>query len=331
MKKKHTIIFALLFINNFIFAQENCILTGTVFDNDNEAISFATIIISQNGEVITGSHTDIDGKYKIPLRDGLYIVEISYIGYAKEKTEIEINANETYTYDFHLITEEEQYDFVAAYDTIKINAFEVNNIDEKLKIAIDNHIKTSKRKMIFPNKRRNFINVYISDRDYSEYELKHMDINDVRSKHKQFKDNKFFDGYYISISFFRKNSTKTGLRNCTKLFYYKHNNWDIFFGTEIDDLEFPFVVGIKNFEYIIKYKDIEPNKNGKYRWTHKKVQNFFAYGGCGHDKHYENYYTNYYIADSGITYRIIKNKYLSTKQSLNNSNTSKTKNPTIQP
>ena len=273
-------------------------MTGYVFDNfTKDAISLAKITVSQNGEIITDVFADFEGKYKIPLQEGVYIVHASQVGLVSKKIKIEIKSNETYTLNFLL--SEARYDFATAYDTIKVNAFEVKEIDEKLKVAIDNHIKMAKRRFIFPNKKRNIIVVGIADRHYDYYDLEHIDINDVKLKHQQFKECQFGEGYNVYISFLRRDNRGSGL--CyRKLFYYKYNKWDIFIGTQIDELEFPFVDGLKNFELQIKYKDIESNINGRYGWNHKKVQRYFYYDGRFPDKRHENYYTNYYITDHDV-------------------------------
>ena len=57
-------------------------LQGTVTDEAGEPIIFGTIRLIQGGELITGSQTDFDGKYKIvPLEPGIYDVQFDYIGY----------------------------------------------------------------------------------------------------------------------------------------------------------------------------------------------------------------------------------------------------------
>ncbi|MBO7133166.1 MAG: carboxypeptidase-like regulatory domain-containing protein [Bacteroidales bacterium] len=289
-----------------VVGQETGLLTGSVFDNfTKDAISLAKITVSQNGEIITDVFADFDGKYKIPLQEGVYIVHASQVGLVSKKIKIEIKSNETYTLNFLL--SEARYDFATAYDTIKVNAFKVKEIDEKLKVAIDNHIKMAKRKFIFPNKKRNIIVVGIADRDYDYYDLEHIDINDVKLKHKQFKESQFGEGFNVYINFLRRNNIRSEL--CyKKLFYYKYNDWDIFLGTQIDELEFPFVNGLKNFEFQIKYKDIESNINGRYGWNHKKVQKYFYYDGRFPDKRHENYHTNYYIAEPEVESITIKRK-----------------------
>lgn len=297
MRKRYIIIFILLFFSQNSFSQEEGLLTGTVVF-DNNVVPFANVIISQDGEVITGTCTDSYGRYKISLLEGIYSVEVSSIESASEKIKIEIKADETNTLDFQLV--EKRYDIVTVYDTIKVNAFEVKEIDEKLKVAIDNHIKMSKRKFIFPNKKRNIIVVGLCDRHYDYYDLEHIDINDVKLKHKQFKESQFGVGYNVYINFLRRNNRSKiiGLSNSKKRFYYKYNDWDIFLETKIDDLEFPFVDGMKNFEFQVKYKDIVYSITGKHKDNFNKTTKFYVKKSS--NKRYESYYTSYYISEREV-------------------------------
>ena len=304
MKKRHLIILILLFFSQSSFSQGKGLLTGTVFDND--VVPFANVIISQDGEVITGTCTDSYGRYEISLQEGIYSVEASVIMAASEKTKIEIKANETKTLDFQLI--EKRYDIVTAIDTINVNTFKVKEIDKKLKVAIDNHIKMAKRKFIFPNKKRNIIVVGIADRDYDYYDLEHIDINDVKLKHKQFKESQFGEGFNVFIYFLRRNDIGSEL--CyKKLFYYKYNDWDIFLGTQIEDLEFPFVDSLKNFEFHEKYKDIVYSITGKHKDNYKKTSKILVNRSSYKSyKRIKKYHTNYYISEREVESVTIKRK-----------------------
>ena len=57
-------------------------LSGRVLDIDGAEISFANIILRQNGHIITGGTSDADGSFTIkPISIGYYDVEVSNIGY----------------------------------------------------------------------------------------------------------------------------------------------------------------------------------------------------------------------------------------------------------
>ena len=58
-------------------------LKGKVTDKETEEpIPFANIVVYKDGEMITGSTTDFDGRYTIkPIKSGYYDVRVAYIGY----------------------------------------------------------------------------------------------------------------------------------------------------------------------------------------------------------------------------------------------------------
>jgi hypothetical protein len=86
-------------------------LRGTVSDAaTGEAIPFANIVlINEAGEVITGSTSDIDGRYSInPINPGMYSAEASFTGYATVKVVDILVAPNSPTYqDFKLREESE--------------------------------------------------------------------------------------------------------------------------------------------------------------------------------------------------------------------------------
>ncbi|HFC00882.1 MAG TPA: carboxypeptidase-like regulatory domain-containing protein [Phaeodactylibacter sp.] len=81
--------FVFLFGKNgtVIFAQTQATLVGKVTDqNTTEELIGSNIIITQNGHFIKGLTTDIDGNYKTKIVPGTYDLEVSYTGYATQKT-----------------------------------------------------------------------------------------------------------------------------------------------------------------------------------------------------------------------------------------------------
>ncbi len=62
-------------------------IKGTVYDGDEgEVVPFANVSLMQNGNVILGTITDLDGKYLLkPVPAGQYDLEVSYIGYQSKK------------------------------------------------------------------------------------------------------------------------------------------------------------------------------------------------------------------------------------------------------
>ncbi len=74
-----------LVLNHLHTISAQTILKGLVMDaKTDEPVLFATIAVYQHNELITGTETDLDGKYIIKnLDSGIYDVEISYVGYHK--------------------------------------------------------------------------------------------------------------------------------------------------------------------------------------------------------------------------------------------------------
>lgn len=63
-------------------AQKNGTLSGKVTDKNNAPISYANIILKEDGKIVTGGITDDNGTYEIKnLELKNYNVEIQFIGY----------------------------------------------------------------------------------------------------------------------------------------------------------------------------------------------------------------------------------------------------------
>ncbi len=80
-------------------------LAGRVIDaNTKEMIPFAAIQISQNGERISATTSDLDGLYNVkPIRTGYYDIEVSYVGYNNFKMNgVYIAPDKTTTNDIYL-------------------------------------------------------------------------------------------------------------------------------------------------------------------------------------------------------------------------------------
>lgn len=75
-------------------------LSGKLLDKEtNEYIPFANIVVSQNGNFVSGGVTDFNGDFNIkPLSPGSYDVEISSLGYEKRKYERIVIKSGTTTY-----------------------------------------------------------------------------------------------------------------------------------------------------------------------------------------------------------------------------------------
>jgi len=200
-----------------------------------------------------------------------------------------------------------RFNIVTIHDTIIVNAIELNEIDEKFKIAIDNHIKKSRKKLFFPSKKKSIILVNLSDRYYYYYE--DFEVEDMPLKHRKFEENIFGDGYNVRINFIGKNNEPIReLNHYRKHFHYKHKKWNVFFVTQIENLEFPFTDNTKKHEFHTHYKKVVYSKNGKYSVEDIMLNNYWdkdiSY------KNHEAFETNYFISDFEVIFKIDKSKSL---------------------
>lgn len=62
-------------------------LKGTVTDGDlGDPLPFASVVVFLNGNQVSGTNTDFDGKFTIkPIAPGTYDVLISFVGYQPKK------------------------------------------------------------------------------------------------------------------------------------------------------------------------------------------------------------------------------------------------------
>ena len=82
MKKLHSLSLFLILISAKLIAQTGEI-TGRVTDKDSkEGVSFATVVLLQNGAEKGGAITDFDGYYSIkPVDPGTYDIRVTSVGY----------------------------------------------------------------------------------------------------------------------------------------------------------------------------------------------------------------------------------------------------------
>jgi len=66
-----------------LFAQT--VLTGRVLDENKEALIGASVKVYKGKDLIRGSITDYDGKFRIALDPGTYELEVTYAGYTNQK------------------------------------------------------------------------------------------------------------------------------------------------------------------------------------------------------------------------------------------------------
>jgi len=67
-------------------------ISGTVLSDENEALPFANAVLKETNN---GATTDKKGKFRISSRTGIYILEVSFIGYEKSIMNVKIEENKT--------------------------------------------------------------------------------------------------------------------------------------------------------------------------------------------------------------------------------------------
>ncbi len=79
-------------------------LRGAITDEKTgEGIAFANVVAKQNDQIMGGARTDFDGNYQIKgLQVGRYVVEVSYVGYATVRTEINVKPSDYTVYNEQL-------------------------------------------------------------------------------------------------------------------------------------------------------------------------------------------------------------------------------------
>ena len=77
------LLFSLVLISFFSFAQNKATVSGRVFDeNTNQPLPFATVTINSGNKIITGSISGEDGRFVISgIAKGEYLVECSFVGF----------------------------------------------------------------------------------------------------------------------------------------------------------------------------------------------------------------------------------------------------------
>lgn len=72
--------------------KSNSTITGCVLDESNEAVPFVSVVLSQNGSIITGGVTDDKGKFQIKTNAGSYDLSAEFIGYQKQIFKIDLKS-----------------------------------------------------------------------------------------------------------------------------------------------------------------------------------------------------------------------------------------------
>ena len=112
------LIYLLFLLPIFTFSQDKFTLSGVVYDeNSNETLIGANVIIPS---LQTGTVSNEYGFYSITLNQGIYEIQISYLGYTSIKQSIDLNNNKTI--NFKLTENSENLDeVVISNDAEKLN------------------------------------------------------------------------------------------------------------------------------------------------------------------------------------------------------------------
>lgn len=85
----------LIFLHNHSNAQNLFNIKGTIVDDNNEGISYVSVIINEKGKTLSGTLTDDNGNFsfKAKCQPGNYTLVIEFIGYAKKEIEIKLSGS----------------------------------------------------------------------------------------------------------------------------------------------------------------------------------------------------------------------------------------------
>lgn len=79
MNKLNTILYSFIILLTSIIQAQTQIIRGTIIDSDfQDPIPFANILVKETG---TGTTSDFDGNFEIILEEGIYTLQVSYLGY----------------------------------------------------------------------------------------------------------------------------------------------------------------------------------------------------------------------------------------------------------
>ena len=83
------------------------VIKGKVVDDQKQPLEFVNVAVYQNGSATPykGTVSDIDGKFEIDgVKDGSYVVKLSFMGYTEQSRNVAVNANNNHTANLRVIT-----------------------------------------------------------------------------------------------------------------------------------------------------------------------------------------------------------------------------------
>jgi len=94
MKKIVLLFIAIIFLSAYFYSTKVAVYGKVSNKETGELIPFATVVASQDGQVITGSDTNLNGEYTLNIEPGEYEFEASFIGFnsTSEKRKVKNNS-----------------------------------------------------------------------------------------------------------------------------------------------------------------------------------------------------------------------------------------------
>ncbi len=98
-----------------------------------EGLIWANIVLTKNGVFFTGTATDFEGNYNIPVDPGTYAVKITYTGYPEKSiTGVIVKANQSSKLDIQI---EEGFIIYCGHSEYKIPLIEIENTTSKTEMT----------------------------------------------------------------------------------------------------------------------------------------------------------------------------------------------------
>lgn len=100
-------------------------ITGKIIDGEfNEPLPFANILIKSTSDnsTVAGATSDFDGNYFIEVADGIYLLEVSFVGYeTKRINDLELNGGKETTLELTLLPTSNALEEVVVTTTVREN------------------------------------------------------------------------------------------------------------------------------------------------------------------------------------------------------------------
>ena len=89
MKKFYSLLVVFMLSSTLLMAAADK-LQGRVVDEAGKAVGYATVIVFQGGEMVSGVTSDDEGRFSLKVADGDYSLEVEFVGYEPVKRDIKV-------------------------------------------------------------------------------------------------------------------------------------------------------------------------------------------------------------------------------------------------